>query len=161
WRARVERQNALMEASQSFRMNKSQRDSQPFAEAPPGIKVGDCSDLRSLATPKEDLNEYECRCNYALCREHFSAGASTLFMMHVRTAIANFIGRGGPYIFAKIIVVLAFSIYTPVMQASLMIVTCHPYYRCQFPQCWSKVDASFGSAAYIALLAIAVVGVGF
>jgi ABC-type multidrug transport system fused ATPase/permease subunit len=101
-------------------------------------------------------------CNYALCAEHFSADPVTRIKIVGRSAIVNSIARGGvSWMVMQLIVTVALALYTPLMKNAFMIVSCHPFFQCEFPKCWREVDSVFGVTAYCAFLAIVVVGLMF
>jgi hypothetical protein len=41
-----------------------------------------------------------------------------------------------------------------------MIVSCHPYYQCEFPECWSNISQRFALAAFLSIVAIVLLGIG-
>eukprot|EP00388_Colpodella_angusta_P005568 GDKJ01017142.1.p1 GENE.GDKJ01017142.1~~GDKJ01017142.1.p1 ORF type:complete len:366 (-),score=13.32 GDKJ01017142.1:585-1544(-) len=46
------------------------------------------------------------------------------------------------------------------MKTALMIVGCHPYYQCEFTECWEHIDQKFALAVFLAFTVIGFLGVG-
>jgi hypothetical protein len=104
--------------------------------------------------------DWKCQCNYALCQDHFQAPLGVRLRMTVWKMIDDKLENGISFIICKWLVLTAIGTYTPLMQTSVMIASCHPYFQCEFPHCWSKIDQTFATTVYCALLAIVVIGIG-
>src|SRR5690349_20625229 len=76
-------------------------------------------------------------------------------------AVGKFFVRGSVWLLFYVILTLALALYTPVMRTCLMILTCHPLYQCEFPECWRAIDQKFAASVYLSGLMALPYGVGF
>eukprot|EP00742_Colponemidia_sp_Colp-10_P010598 GILJ01011654.1.p1 GENE.GILJ01011654.1~~GILJ01011654.1.p1 ORF type:complete len:1238 (-),score=165.75 GILJ01011654.1:217-3486(-) len=108
----------------------------------------------------EDANGEESVCAYALCQQHHHLLVKDQIVMTLLSQLRRLKANGLGWILCTVAVLLADAAYTPFMKTALMIVGCHPYYQCEFPECWSHIDQKFALAAFLAFTVIGFLGVG-
>jgi hypothetical protein len=120
-----------------------------------------CPHESSTGHPIFDIIDGEEDCAYAVCADHFRADGLETLRLGLRAFASNFLSRGGAWVFFYFVVTVALALYTPVMRTCLMILSCHPLYQCEFPDCWSAIDQKFAAAVYLSALMALLFGVGF
>eukprot|EP00744_Colponema_vietnamica_P002344 GILI01003696.1.p1 GENE.GILI01003696.1~~GILI01003696.1.p1 ORF type:complete len:2253 (+),score=489.45 GILI01003696.1:402-6761(+) len=108
----------------------------------------------------EDANGEESVCAYALCQQHHHLLVKDQIVMTLLSQLRRLKANGLGWILCTVAVLLADAAYTPFMKTALMIVGCHPYYQCEFPECWSHIDQKFALAAFLAFTVIGFLGIG-
>ena len=68
--------------------------------------------------------------------------------------------RGFWWILTALLLTVAHALYTPVLKTAMMVASCHPFYQCEFKQCWADPDQKFIIAAFLAITLIVLFGIG-
>eukprot|EP00744_Colponema_vietnamica_P003320 GILI01005109.1.p1 GENE.GILI01005109.1~~GILI01005109.1.p1 ORF type:complete len:1610 (+),score=290.75 GILI01005109.1:332-4831(+) len=99
-------------------------------------------------------------CTFALCKDHFRPSIVDLLLTFPFGALRRVKLNGLLWLICLVAFAAADAAYTPFMKTALMIVGCHPYYQCEFENCWSWIDQKFALAAFLSLTVIILFGVG-
>eukprot|EP00744_Colponema_vietnamica_P002046 GILI01003295.1.p1 GENE.GILI01003295.1~~GILI01003295.1.p1 ORF type:complete len:1254 (+),score=296.00 GILI01003295.1:90-3851(+) len=120
----------------------------------------DTEEVFSCGTEYEDEFGVKRVCTYALCGAHFRPRTADLVFVPIFTMIRKIRQNGLAVFICTISLALAEVAYTPFMKTALMIIGCHPYYQCEFADCWTRIDQKFAIAAFFSISVIAMLGLG-
>eukprot|EP00743_Colponemidia_sp_Colp-15_P007606 GILK01008229.1.p1 GENE.GILK01008229.1~~GILK01008229.1.p1 ORF type:complete len:544 (+),score=22.36 GILK01008229.1:38-1633(+) len=109
----------------------------------------------------EDSEGVRRVCTYALCSTHFRPTKLELLQGAVFGALRSLENNGILWLLCVVCVLTVGAAYTPFMKTALMIVGCHPYYQCEFEECWRVIDQKFALAAFLSITTIVLLGVGY
>eukprot|EP00744_Colponema_vietnamica_P004987 GILI01007366.1.p1 GENE.GILI01007366.1~~GILI01007366.1.p1 ORF type:complete len:1123 (-),score=100.17 GILI01007366.1:571-3567(-) len=100
-------------------------------------------------------------CSYALCEYHCRHSVSELLLCSILTPLLLLKRNGFVWLGCVAMIAAAGAAYTPFIKTALMIVGCHPYYQCEFENCWSYVDQKFALAAFLSITVLILFGIGY
>lgn len=100
-------------------------------------------------------------CTFALCEMHYRSSIKDLLPAMIYGQLRLLKNNGLSWIICILAVLLTNAAYTPFMKTALMIIACHPYYQCEFGECWSLEEQKFSLAVFLAFVAIVFIGIGF
>ena len=101
-----------------------------------------------------------CCCNYALCERHWRPTSVQVLVSKIVGCWRVVEEAGWVYALTTIIIFLITALYMPFMRTSILVLSCHPFYRCSFGRCWESLDADFAIAAYCAIVTVILFGAG-
>ena len=100
-------------------------------------------------------------CGYCVCPE---CANLPLFFDGVKATLRAklyTLRRDGAFgLFGVLIVFLSQLCYLPVVKTALMIIACHPFFQCNFPQCYKSADTSFGVSVAFSIMTVVLLGIG-
>ena len=99
-------------------------------------------------------------CTYAICQDHMVLKPLDLAKAHAVGTLRMLKERGFWWILTALLLTIAHALYTPVLKTAMMVASCHPFYQCEFKQCWADPDQKFIIAAFLAITLIVLFGIG-
>ena len=102
------------------------------------------------------------RCMYAMCEKHFRSKAVEKMLANFRAFYRALLGENAILVIASFALLATTAVYGPSIKTALMIISCHPYFQCLFPQCWETrpLEQSFAVAATLCIALVACLGLG-
>jgi hypothetical protein len=110
---------------------------------------------------KEERDGKPVQCKYSICEKHFHPPLWVSLRIGLVTAYRSATDRGLMWLVVTLFLIAANAFYTPFMKTAVMILSCHPSYQCQLPQCWEAPDRLFVLAAFLCLAIVLFYGIGF
>ena len=144
-----------------------QTDVWPFDNRPEccvvvdGIRCSTSIGKMYVCAASDDALERGAQCGYAVCQRHLRGTALDLVLadlLHTPRSTQQF---GKPWLFVTVALFLCNACYTPFLKTALMILGCHPYFQCMFPNCWSPIERDFVLAIFLSLFVVVFFGIGF
>ena len=102
--------------------------------------------------------KFDYVCDYALCERHWRPSPSQMLMSRIMRIWRMSDTQGVVYLMTRALVLSVTSFYTPFMRTVLMVVSCHPFYRCSFGKCWETIEPIFAISAYVTLVTLFLFG---
>eukprot|EP00744_Colponema_vietnamica_P006131 GILI01008927.1.p1 GENE.GILI01008927.1~~GILI01008927.1.p1 ORF type:complete len:734 (+),score=70.40 GILI01008927.1:278-2203(+) len=98
-----------------------------------------------------------------MCEAHCRLPVTDLLISVILSTVRSIREKGPLWLLTVASIAAASALYTPVIRTALMIVSCHPFYQCEFENCWSSgtVDQKFTLAVFLSITTIVFLGIGF
>ena len=103
----------------------------------------------------------DTQCTYALCAAHYHGSLADRVRAQVLGSMRAARDGGLRRLITVVALLVATVVYTPFVKTAIMILSCHPYFQCVFGTCWAALSQKFVLAAYLAVVMVAFLGLGF
>ena len=98
-------------------------------------------------------------CDFALCERHWRPTYADAIRSYLHGLSRSIDSYGLVIVFTRFLVLTVTSLYMPFMRTAIMVIACHPFYRCSFGDCWETMEPIFAISAYVTMLTLVLFGV--
>ena len=121
-----------------------------------GISVGRmyCCNLDE----KRTAGDVGSRCQYAVCERHFQGKGLDLVLAEGLASARKLSQRGATWAAAVAALFVSQALFTPSLRTALMILACHPFFQCEFSECWSNITQPYAVAAFLCSVLVVIFG---